>query len=46
MRPTDFQKPVDEINEIVDPFLGEADSVWGTRTSLSLNDFYDSRCFK
>lgn len=36
-----FQKPVDAINELVDPFLGERDCVWGTRTSLSISDFYD-----
>lgn len=37
-----FQKPVDEINKMVNPFLGEADSIWGTRTSLSIDDFYDT----
>lgn len=37
-----FQKPVDEINAMVDPFLGERDAVWGTRTSLSITDFYDT----
>lgn len=36
-----FQRPVDEINRIVSPFLGESDSVWGTRSNLSMADFYD-----
>lgn len=41
-----FQKPVDEINKMVNPFLGETDSVWGTRTSLSIVDFYDVEALK
>ncbi|MEO6549915.1 MAG: ROK family protein [Ferruginibacter sp.] len=36
-----FQKPVDTINEMITPFLGEHDSVWGTRTNLTISDFYD-----
>lgn len=38
---TAFEKPVEAINEMVDPFLGDTDSVWGTRSTLSLKDFYD-----
>lgn len=37
-----FQKPEAEINKLVKPFLGEEDAVWGTRATLSLQDFYDA----
>ncbi|WP_353197402.1 class I mannose-6-phosphate isomerase [Parapedobacter defluvii] len=36
----DFVKPEAEIEQLVAPFLGSKDSVWGTKTSLSLADFY------
>lgn len=35
-----FFKPEQEINELVAPYLGAADSVWGTNTGLSLDDFF------
>ncbi|MEO8416253.1 MAG: class I mannose-6-phosphate isomerase, partial [Ginsengibacter sp.] len=36
-----FEKPEDEISEIVKPFLGHPGSVWGTKTTLKLEDFYN-----
>ncbi|GGG83881.1 hypothetical protein GCM10007415_16240 [Parapedobacter pyrenivorans] len=36
----DFLKPEAEIDRLVNPFLGNEDSVWGTKTSLTLADFY------
>ena len=36
----DFLKPEAEIDRLVKPFLGSGDSVWGTKTTLGLNDFY------
>jgi predicted NBD/HSP70 family sugar kinase/mannose-6-phosphate isomerase class I len=33
-------KPADEIEALVSPFMGEEGSVWGTKTSLKLEDFY------
>lgn len=35
-----FLKPVAEIDEIVAPFLGTEDSVWGTKCTLPLTDLY------
>ncbi len=37
---TDFLKPEPAIEDMVRPFLGTPGSVWGTRTTLSLSDFY------
>lgn len=36
----DFLKPEATIEKLVQPFLGAEDSVWGTKTSLQLADFY------
>ena len=36
----DFLKLEAEIERLVAPFLGSEDSVWGTKTSLTLTDFY------
>lgn len=36
----DFLKPEAAIEQLVQPFLGTEDSVWGTKTSLQLADFY------
>ena len=36
----DFLKPEATIDALVKPFLGADDSVWGTKTSLQLADFY------
>lgn len=35
-----FEKSEAEIDEMVKPYLGEKDSVWGKITDLSLKDFY------
>jgi len=35
-----FGKTEREIEELVTPFLGEPDSVWGRKTTLELKDFY------
>ena len=37
----DFLKPVAAIEKMVQPFLGIDGSVWGTKTTLSLKDFYE-----
>ncbi|HEY4155224.1 MAG TPA: ROK family protein [Puia sp.] len=36
-----FCKEEREIGKLVRPFLGEEDSVWGKKTTLALEDFYD-----
>lgn len=36
-----YLKTEEEIDTLVQPFLGSADSVWGTRTSLKLQDVYN-----
>ncbi|MBC7826420.1 MAG: ROK family protein [Chitinophagaceae bacterium] len=41
-----FLKPAVAINEMVKPFLGDTDSVWGTKTTISLKDFYDLEAIK
>lgn len=40
-----FLKPVPAIEKLVQPFLGTHDSVWGTKTTLSLIDFFESEKF-
>ncbi|RYU90522.1 hypothetical protein EWM62_07645 [Mucilaginibacter terrigena] len=37
-----FLKPASEIEKLVEPFLGEYESVWGTKTTLSLIDIYNT----
>jgi mannose-6-phosphate isomerase class I len=36
-----FLKPVPVVDQLVQPFLGTPDSVWGTRCTLSLEDLYE-----
>ncbi|TZF83236.1 hypothetical protein FW774_13180 [Pedobacter sp. BS3] len=38
---SDFLKPESTIQQLVAPFIGESDAVWGTKCSLSVHDFYD-----
>lgn len=35
-----FLKPEAEVDDLIRPFLGEHTSVWGTKTRLSLSDFF------
>jgi predicted NBD/HSP70 family sugar kinase/mannose-6-phosphate isomerase class I len=35
-----YIRPAKEIDDLVVPFLGKTGSVWGTKTSLALEDFY------
>ncbi|WP_454803117.1 class I mannose-6-phosphate isomerase [Mucilaginibacter phyllosphaerae] len=39
-------KPATEVESLVKPFLGEHASVWGTKTTLSLNNLYDISLIK
>ncbi|RYZ48381.1 MAG: hypothetical protein EOP49_18805 [Sphingobacteriales bacterium] len=36
----DYRKDEQEVLDLVQPFLGERNSVWGTRTTLELKDFF------
>lgn len=36
-------KSESEIDRLIEPFMGDADSIFGTRTSLQLADYYDAR---
>ncbi|MBS1524127.1 MAG: class I mannose-6-phosphate isomerase [Bacteroidetes bacterium] len=38
----DFLKKEDEIDQLIAPFLGPADSVWGTKCLLTLADVFDA----
>jgi mannose-6-phosphate isomerase class I len=40
IRTSDYLKPVSEIDEMVTPFLGTENSVWGTKCTLTLADWY------
>ena len=39
----DFLKSETRINELAVPFLGGEDSVWGTKCSLDIRDFFDTK---
>ena len=45
IRTEDFIKGEDEVEEMVKPFLGTGDSVWGTKTTLKLSDFFEESYF-
>lgn len=38
----DFLKSTSEIEQLVSPFLGQDESVWGTKTTLTLADLYQT----
>jgi mannose-6-phosphate isomerase class I len=40
-RTSAYLKPADKIASMVQPFLGEPDSVWGTKCLLGIDDFYE-----
>jgi len=40
LRTTSQMKSADVVQELVNPFLGEAKSVWGKKTTLKLADFF------
>jgi mannose-6-phosphate isomerase class I len=41
IKTTDYLKPTTVIDELVAPFLGTEESVWGTKCTLTLADLYD-----
>lgn len=42
LRTADQMKSAATVLELVNPFLGEAKSVWGKKTDLKLNDFFET----
>ncbi|WP_285010376.1 class I mannose-6-phosphate isomerase [Pedobacter faecalis] len=42
----DFMRAAGEIDRMVQPFLGSGDSVWGTKSTLQIQDFFDMDAFK
>lgn len=46
IKTADYLKPVPEIESMLEPFLGTYESVWGTRCTLTLQDFYDLDAFR
>jgi mannose-6-phosphate isomerase class I len=43
IKTVDFLKPADEIENLISPFLGTDDAVWGSRCTLSLTDLYSKK---
>lgn len=37
----DYLKQVQQVNELVSPYLGDPGAVWGQKTNLELRDFYE-----
>ncbi|RFZ86023.1 hypothetical protein DYU05_01830 [Mucilaginibacter terrenus] len=42
IRTSELLKPADVITSMVKPFLGEHESVWGTKTNLQLSDLFEN----
>jgi mannose-6-phosphate isomerase class I len=42
---SDFLKPADDILDMISPFTGDNDPVFGTRTTLNLEDFFEEELF-
>lgn len=42
IRFSDHIKPTHEVAQLVNPFLGETKSVWGKKSTLQLEDFFES----
>ena len=42
IRTAAYLKSVDTIDSMVQPFLGESGSVWGTKCALGIHDFYET----
>lgn len=40
LKTIDYLKPEEMVDQMVEPFLGTPDSVWGTKTTLTLADFF------
>jgi mannose-6-phosphate isomerase class I len=40
IKSSEFLRPSSEVEKLVAPFLGERDSVWGTKSTLQLEDFF------
>jgi mannose-6-phosphate isomerase class I len=40
IKTADYLKPEKDIDTLIKPFLGEMESVWGTKCTLELRDFY------
>lgn len=45
IRTGSYLKPESEVEEMVSPFLAEPDSVWGTKCTLEIKDFYELEDF-
>ncbi|WP_207535376.1 class I mannose-6-phosphate isomerase [Desertivirga arenae] len=46
LKTSDYFKSSEEIERMVEPFLGSDDSVWGTKCTLSLDSLYNQELFE